>query len=170
MWESILLGHLTQESFISLRAAWLLPSYLMEAKGMKTIYCLHRKATWIFCRKSVEYKINISGENPTPLECCCYSQGLPGHGTKSGVIPVRCAALVLLAELGLWGSDVHAHLQAGRCFILFFSEAQASCLWIIATKIHLSKPVIGWYLKIMPHQEIWRENRSKEAFIGKKKL
>lgn len=91
----------------------------------------------------MEYKINVSGENPTPLELCCYSQGLPVHGTKSGVIPVSCAPPALLAELGLWGSDICAQFQVGRCFILFFSEAQASCFGIIATKIHLSKPVIG---------------------------
>lgn len=53
-----------------------------EGKGMKTIYCIHRKAAWIFIRKSIKYKFDVSGESPTPFELHCYSQGLLGCGAE----------------------------------------------------------------------------------------
>lgn len=65
----------------------------------------------------MKYKIDVSGENSTQLVLHCYSQGLHGRGTKSGVISVSCAPSTTIAELGLWGSGILSRFQAGRCLI-----------------------------------------------------
>lgn len=61
-----------------------------EGTGMKILYCIQRKAAWIFNGKSMKYKIDVSGENPPTFELHWYSRGLPGCGAKFGVISVSC--------------------------------------------------------------------------------